>query len=93
MLASTSMLPAPMLGIALSQMVLFDEALSVFGRMWELPALPACNVILDGLIKAHRSTRVWKLFDEMLRRGMVPSVVTYNTLINACRHQGDVVKS
>lgn len=95
-LASTSASPAPALGvlvIALSQMALPDEALSVFGRLRELPALPACNAILDGLVKAHMLARVWELFDEMLGRGMVPSVVTYNTLINACRHQGDVAKA
>ncbi|CAO2183742.1 unnamed protein product [Urochloa humidicola] len=95
-LASTSTSPAPAPGvlvIALCQMRLLDEALSVFRRLRTLPELPACNAILDGLVKAHRFGCAWQLLDEMLSRGMEPSVGTYNTLINACRQQGDVTKA
>jgi pentatricopeptide repeat protein len=95
-LASTSSTTVPALGvlvIALSQMTLLDEALSVFRRLRTLPALPACNALLDGLVKSRRLECAFELFNEMLRRGMVPSVVTYNTLINACRHQGSMKKA
>jgi pentatricopeptide repeat protein len=95
-LDSTSSTPAPALGvlvIALSQMTLLDEALSMFRRLRTLPALPVCNALLYGLLKARRFGCPFELFDEMLRRGMVPSVVTYNTLINACRHQGSMKKA
>ncbi|KAL5206231.1 hypothetical protein ABZP36_034440 [Zizania latifolia] len=70
-------------------MALLDEAHSVFGRL----ELPACNAIVDGLVKAHRFAHVWELFDQMLGRGTVPSVVTYSTLINVGRHQGNVAKA
>ncbi|KAG8050195.1 hypothetical protein GUJ93_ZPchr0009g1814 [Zizania palustris] len=55
-------------------------------------ALSQMALLDDGLVKAHWFDHVWELFDQMLGRGIAPSVVTYSTLFNACRHQGDIAK-
>ncbi|MQL83863.1 hypothetical protein Taro_016366 [Colocasia esculenta] len=75
--------------IALSQSGLVDEASWVFHQLSDLPAVHACNALLDGLLKAGRIGSLWELHADMLGRGLEPSSVTYNTLINACRWQGD----
>jgi len=43
--------------------------------------------------QAHRFGCTWELFDEMLKWGMLPSLVVHNTLSDACWYQGVVAKA
>ncbi|CBI15198.3 unnamed protein product, partial [Vitis vinifera] len=79
--------------IAFSEMGLVEEALWVYYKMDVLPAMQACNMVLDGLVKKGRFDTMWKVYGDMVARGASPNVVTYGTLIDGCCRQGDFLKA
>jgi len=46
--------------------------------------------VLKGYGRARKIERVWAVFEEMLSRGIEPSVVTYNAMIDACARNGQM---
>ncbi|KAK9198657.1 hypothetical protein WN944_013843 [Citrus x changshan-huyou] len=79
--------------IAFSEMGHVEEALWVYRKIGVLPAIQACNALLNGLIKNGKFDSVWEFYEEMVLRGLVADVVTYGVLINCCCGQGDVMKA
>eukprot|EP00928_Gymnodinium_smaydae_P052803 TRINITY_DN36964_c0_g1_i1.p1 TRINITY_DN36964_c0_g1~~TRINITY_DN36964_c0_g1_i1.p1 ORF type:complete len:661 (+),score=174.99 TRINITY_DN36964_c0_g1_i1:89-2071(+) len=50
-----------------------------------------CSV-LKGFSHAKQFDRVWAIYDEMTREGMQLTIVTYNTLVDACARCGTMAK-
>mmetsp|Transcript_33761 Transcript_33761/g.66419 ORF Transcript_33761/g.66419 Transcript_33761/m.66419 type:complete len:429 (+) Transcript_33761:2-1288(+) len=48
--------------------------------------------VLKGYGRAHCMERAWSVFQEMLSRGIEPSVVTYNAMVDACARNGQTEK-
>lgn len=46
--------------------------------------------LLKGYGRARCMGRVWAVFEEMLSRGIEPSVVTYNAVVDACARNGQM---
>ncbi|RZC58586.1 hypothetical protein C5167_005882 [Papaver somniferum] len=79
--------------LALSQMGLVEEACWVYKKTKALPGIQACHSLLHGFVKLSNFDSMWKFYDEMVSRGIASNVVTYDTLINACCKQGDILKA
>ncbi|GAV71532.1 PPR domain-containing protein/PPR_1 domain-containing protein/PPR_2 domain-containing protein, partial [Cephalotus follicularis] len=79
--------------IAFSEMGLVEEALWVYRKIGGLPQMQACNALLNGLVKLGRFDSMWKIYWEMLSRGMVPNVVTYGVLVDNWCRQGHFSKA
>ena len=76
--------------VAFSEMGLVEEAMWVYKKIGVLPAVQACNALLDGLVKTDRFDSMWELYDDMVSRGLARTVVTYGVLIDGCCGQGDI---
>jgi len=48
--------------------------------------------VLKGYSRARRMERVWTTFQEMLARGIEPSVATFNTIVDGCTRSGQMEK-
>lgn len=48
--------------------------------------------ILKGFSHKKRFERVWEVYEEMVQRKLKFSMVTYNTLIDACARSGDLAR-
>merc|ERR1712232_572411 len=46
--------------------------------------------LLKGFCRQKRFERVWTIYEEMLMRKMELSIVTYNSLIDACARSGEM---
>jgi pentatricopeptide repeat protein len=58
---------------------------------------PLVNAVMFGSIAkgfSHKKQfdRVWQIYDEMLERKLKLSIVTFNTLIDACSRSGDLTR-
>merc|ERR1719443_1370117 len=53
----------------------------------QVNAIVYCSV-LKGYARARRMERVWTVWEELLARGIEPSVVTFNAMIDACARNG-----
>ncbi|KAL2493005.1 Pentatricopeptide repeat-containing protein [Abeliophyllum distichum] len=79
--------------IALCEKGLVDEAYWVYRKIGRLPAIQACNAILDGFLKAGRVEFMWEVYGLMVSNGMLPTDVSYGILIDACCGLGDNERS
>lgn len=48
--------------------------------------------VLKGYSRTKKIERVWAVFEEMLSRGIEPSVVTFNAVVDACARNGQMEK-
>jgi pentatricopeptide repeat protein len=46
--------------------------------------------VLKGFSHQKRFDRVWMLYEEMLDRGIEFSIITFNTILDACARSGDI---
>ncbi len=58
--------------------------------MWCVLSLPHCTC--QQTCKALPYSCL-QIFDEMQRRGVQPTVVTYGCMLNACQRSGDVARA
>ncbi|KAJ0104898.1 hypothetical protein Patl1_18795 [Pistacia atlantica] len=79
--------------ISFSEMGFIEESLWVYRKIRVLPAIQACNALLNVLVKKGRFDAMWELYEDMLSRGFVAGVVTYGVLIDGCCGEGDVLKA
>ncbi|GAA0187507.1 hypothetical protein LIER_34795 [Lithospermum erythrorhizon] len=79
--------------IALCELGLVDEAYRVYKRMGTLPQIQACNKLLDVLLRKGRVGFMWDVYEDMVSRGAVSTVVTYGVLIDACCIEGDMERA
>ena len=79
--------------IVLSEMGLVEEALCVYIRLKDLPAVRACNALLHGFGNAGWLDSMLEFYRQMGSRGLSPDVVTYGILINGCCRKGDLSKA
>ncbi|KAG1359497.1 pentatricopeptide repeat-containing protein [Cocos nucifera] len=68
-----------------------ESANSVFYRIPK-PDLKCWNSMIGGYGNHGNAEQVFKLFNEMVRRGLEPDHVTYVSLLSACSHCGLVEK-
>lgn len=71
----------------------WDEALVCFQEMLEpgsgvRPTASTFNTVMTGYMKAGQCEKVRGVFDEMLRTGLSPSIVTYNCLLASFANLG-----
>ncbi|KAJ8618615.1 hypothetical protein MRB53_014801 [Persea americana] len=57
------------------------------------PHLHACSALLSALAKARLTAMAWKIYNEMLRIGVVANTYIFNVMIHACYKSGDVEKA
>jgi len=73
-----------------------DEAYSLIREQLQDPHVrPMINAViycsvLKGYSHRKRFDRVWAVYDEMKAQGMQFSIVTYNTLVDACARSSDM---
>ena len=58
-----------------------------------MPAVQACHALLDGFVKMGRFDLMWEVYEDMVSRGLLPNVVTYGILVDACCDQGNMPKA
>ncbi|KAL0355538.1 UNVERIFIED_CONTAM: hypothetical protein Sradi_4000700 [Sesamum radiatum] len=92
----TSGCPPNVFGVligALCARGLADEGYWVYRKMGKLPAIQACNALLNGILKTGRVELMWEVYYDMVLNGLLPSEVTYGILIDASCDRGDFVKA
>jgi pentatricopeptide repeat protein len=69
-------------GYLLIQQLMEDEQ-----SRGQVNAVVYCSV-LKGYSRARNMDRVWSVWEQLLSRGIVPSVVTFNAMVDACARNG-----
>ncbi|KAK2647002.1 hypothetical protein Ddye_022197 [Dipteronia dyeriana] len=61
----------------------FDKMKKTFENMEKHTGPDACsyNILINGCVMSGRFEFAWNVFDEMLKRGLNPTVVTFGTLV------------
>ncbi|KAL2243533.1 UNVERIFIED_CONTAM: hypothetical protein Sindi_0471300 [Sesamum indicum] len=65
----------------------------VYYKMGKLPAVQACNALLNGILKTGRVEPMWEVYNDMVLNGLLPSSMTYGILIDSSCDRGDIVKA
>eukprot|EP00930_Biecheleria_cincta_P050444 TRINITY_DN3560_c1_g1_i1.p1 TRINITY_DN3560_c1_g1~~TRINITY_DN3560_c1_g1_i1.p1 ORF type:complete len:954 (+),score=184.32 TRINITY_DN3560_c1_g1_i1:150-3011(+) len=87
------------MGCMVESLVTNDDMEAAYDLVQEVAAdertKPLVNAViygslLKGFCHQKKFTRVWTIYEEMLARGMTFSIVTFNSLIDACARSGEM---
>jgi pentatricopeptide repeat protein len=75
-----------------AQFRMTEDAIQVFYQLGSYrinPTVYSCNILLNSLVKAKSPAMAWKIYREMLCRGINADSRTFNVMIHACCKKGD----